>query len=112
MTDFLSEASAIETNLITLRREIHRHPELGRHEELTTRLVGRELNALGIPCRVADAPATCAARGMAKIIEDPKPWGDMMQGSQLRYVWRSWTGANRRDKLEFVGERLPQSRSA
>ena len=44
--------------------------------------------ALGIPCRVADAPATCAARGMAKILEDPTPWAGMMQGRQTRSVWR------------------------
>ena len=44
--------------------------------------------ALGIPCRVADAPATCGVRGMAKIIEDPKPWAAMMQGRQTRSVWR------------------------
>ena len=41
-----------------------------------------------VACRVADAPATCAARGMARIIEDPKPWTDMMQGRQTRSVWR------------------------
>ena len=44
--------------------------------------------ALGIPCRVADAPATCGARGMARIIEDPTPWAGMMQGRQSRSVWR------------------------
>ena len=44
--------------------------------------------ALGIPCRVADAPATCAARGMARILEDPAPWAGMMQGHQAKSVWR------------------------
>ena len=44
--------------------------------------------ALCLPCRVADAPATCGARGMAKIIEDPTPWASMMQGRQSRSVWR------------------------
>ena len=44
--------------------------------------------ALGLPCRVADAPATCGARGMAKIVEDPAPWANMMQGRQARSVWR------------------------
>ena len=44
--------------------------------------------ALGIPCRVADAPATCAARGMARILEDPAPWANMMQGHQAKSVWR------------------------
>lgn len=55
MIDFLAEASAIESDLIALRREIHRRPELGRHEEITSRLVERELTKLGIPSRrVAD----------------------------------------------------------
>jgi len=55
MIDFLAEAAAIEADLIALRREIHRRPELGRHESETTRLVARELTALGIPFRrVAD----------------------------------------------------------
>ena len=53
-----------------------------------TELDRRLGQALGIPCRVADAPATCAARGMAKIIEDPRPWSGMMQGRQARSVWR------------------------
>jgi len=55
MIDFLAEASAIESDLVSLRREIHRHPELGRHEEHTGLLIQRELNALGIPFhRAAD----------------------------------------------------------
>ena len=53
-----------------------------------TELDRRLGQALGIPCRVADAPATCGVRGMAKIIEDPSPWADMMQGKQARSVWR------------------------
>ena len=53
-----------------------------------TELDRRLGQALGIPCRVADAPATCGVRGMAKIIEDPSPWADMMQGRQTRSVWR------------------------
>ena len=53
-----------------------------------TELDRRLGQALGIPCRVADAPATCGVRGMAKIIEDPKPWAGMMQGRQARSVWR------------------------
>lgn len=51
MIDFLAEAAAIEADLIALRREIHRHPELGRREEQTARLVERELAALSIPSR-------------------------------------------------------------
>lgn len=53
-----------------------------------TELDRRLGQTLGIPCRVADAPATCAVRGLAQIVEDPGPWGAMMQGSQSRTVWR------------------------
>ena len=53
-----------------------------------TELDRRLGQALGIPCRVADAPATCGVRGLARILEDPKPWAAMMQGHQARTVWR------------------------
>lgn len=53
MIDFLAEASAIESALIALRREIHRHPELGRHEKMTAQLVEREFAKLDIPFRRA-----------------------------------------------------------
>lgn len=53
-----------------------------------TELDRRLGQAMGIPCRVADAPATCGARGMARIIENPTPWASMMQGRQTRSVWR------------------------
>ena len=43
---------------------------------------------LGIPCRVADAPSTCAVRGLMKIMEDPEPYQGMMQGRQVRSAWR------------------------
>ena len=37
-----------------------------------TELDRRLGQALGIPCRVADAPETCAIRGLWRIMEDPK----------------------------------------
>ncbi len=43
--------------------------------------------ALGIPCRVADAPETCAIRGLWKIMDDPKAYAGMLQGQQSRQVW-------------------------
>jgi hypothetical protein len=55
MIDFLAEATDIESDLIALRREIHRHPELGRQETRTAELIERELKRLGIATRrVAD----------------------------------------------------------
>lgn len=53
MIDFLAEASAIEADLIEIRRRIHRHPELGRHEKQTSELVMQELNTLGLSVRRA-----------------------------------------------------------
>ena len=43
---------------------------------------------LGIPCRIADAPATCAVRGLMKIMENPDAYQAMMQGRQVRSAWR------------------------
>lgn len=43
---------------------------------------------LGIPCRIADAPAGCAIRGLHKIMENPEPYEGMMQGRQIRSFWR------------------------
>ncbi len=48
----------------------------------------RRLNqALGIPCRVADAPDTCAIRGLWRIMENPKAYAEMLQGQQSKQVW-------------------------
>jgi len=43
---------------------------------------------LGIPCRIADAPAQCAIRGLVKIMEDSEPYQAMMQERQTRNAWR------------------------
>lgn len=51
MPTLLSEAAALEAEIIALRRNIHRHPELGRSETATSSLVERTLNALGIETR-------------------------------------------------------------
>jgi rod shape-determining protein MreB len=52
-----------------------------------TELDRRLGQALGIPCRVADAPETCAVRGLAQMLENPTPWAEMVQGQQTRSVW-------------------------
>lgn len=44
--------------------------------------------ALGIPCRIADAPAQCAVRGLMKIMENPDAYQSMMQERQARSSWR------------------------
>lgn len=43
--------------------------------------------ALGIPCRVADAPESCAIRGLYRIMEDPDAHRAMLQERQSRQVW-------------------------
>ena len=43
--------------------------------------------ALGIPCRVADAPETCAIRGLWRIMDNPRAYSEMLQGQQSRQVW-------------------------
>ena len=52
-----------------------------------TELDRRVGQALGIPCRVADAPETCAIRGLWKIMENPAAYPEMLQGQQSRQVW-------------------------
>ena len=52
-----------------------------------TELDRRVGQALGIPCRVADAPESCAIRGLVKVMEDPKAYPEMLQGQQSRQVW-------------------------
>ncbi|MBR1820928.1 MAG: rod shape-determining protein [Clostridia bacterium] len=52
-----------------------------------TELDRRVGQALGIPCRVADAPETCAVRGLWKIMENPGAYSEMLQDRQSRQVW-------------------------
>ena len=43
--------------------------------------------ALGVPCRVADAPDTCAIRGLWRIMENPAAYAQMLQEKQSKQVW-------------------------
>ena len=43
--------------------------------------------ALGIPCRVADAPDTCAIRGLHRIMEHPDAYPAVLMERQSRQVW-------------------------
>lgn len=45
-------------------------------------------DALGIPCRVADAPGTCAIRGLYRIMEDPDAYAPMFLEQKSATVWR------------------------
>ena len=52
-----------------------------------TELDRRIGQALGIPCRVADAPDTCAIRGLWKVMENPGAYPEMLLERQSRQVW-------------------------
>lgn len=50
MASLTSDLAADLDRLIEIRRDLHRHPELGYQERRTSAVVERELRALGIPC--------------------------------------------------------------
>ena len=43
--------------------------------------------ALGIPCRVADAPEGCAVRGLYRVMEDPDAYAGAILQRQSKQVW-------------------------
>lgn len=45
-------------------------------------------DALGIPCRVADAPGACGIRGLYKIIQDPDAYPAAFMERKNSTVWR------------------------
>lgn len=52
-----------------------------------TELDRRVGQALGIPCRVADAPETCAVRGLWRVMENPEAYRGVMMERQSKQVW-------------------------
>lgn len=50
--DFLQQAKRIEDDLIAIRRKIHKSPELGNEERLTSRLIAWSLEGLGLEVRM------------------------------------------------------------
>lgn len=51
LTELLNEAQAQRDWIVAIRRELHRHPELGYHEFNTSRVIRRVLEELGIAYR-------------------------------------------------------------
>ncbi|MGB8981052.1 MAG: amidohydrolase [Anaerolineales bacterium] len=68
MTDFLQEAKALFLYTQSLRRDFHRHPELGFREIRTGGIVARELEALGI-----EVTKGVGKTGVIGLLEGPKP---------------------------------------
>ena len=52
MNDFLN-SHALQEYVVSLRRELHQHPELSMQEEWTCGRICEELSALGIPYELA-----------------------------------------------------------
>jgi amidohydrolase len=50
MMDLLTAARGLEDRLVSWRRSIHRHPELGFREHRTAELILEALEAAGVPC--------------------------------------------------------------
>lgn len=65
--DPLAAARRIETEMVRTRREIHAHPEIGRRETETCRLVRERLKALGLK------PAVMAKTGVTALIDSGRP---------------------------------------
>src|SRR5215211_2711471 len=68
MTDFLAEANSLFAYTQALRRDFHRHPELGFRELRTGGIVARELEELGI-----EVTKGVAKTGVVGLLEGAKP---------------------------------------
>ncbi len=73
MINFLKEAYNIKDELITIRRDIHKHPELGFQEERTSKLIKDFLTNEGIPYKESAKTGVCASikgekTGIEKVI--------------------------------------------
>lgn len=68
MTDFITEAEELLDYTRTLRRDFHRHPELGFQEIRTAGIVTRELNALGL-----EVASGIGKTGVVALIDGARP---------------------------------------
>jgi amidohydrolase len=68
MVDFLSEAQSLFEYTQTLRRDFHRHPELGFREVRTAGIVAGELHQLGL-----EVTTGVAETGVVAMIEGNRP---------------------------------------
>ena len=63
MRDYLALARSVMPDMIALRRELHRHPELSGEEKNTIAMITSRLNALHIPYDTYENGALCALIG-------------------------------------------------
>jgi amidohydrolase len=68
MHPYLKEAQSLFEYTQTLRRDFHRHPELGFQEVRTAGIVARELNALGL-----EVSTGIAKTGVVALLEGARP---------------------------------------
>ena len=68
MPDFLAEAEALFSYTQNLRRDFHKHPELGFQEFRTAGIVSKELNELGL-----EVSTGIGKTGVVAMIEGSKP---------------------------------------
>lgn len=68
MIDFLSQAQKLFPYTQTMRRDFHKHPELGHQEVRTAGIVARELQALGL-----EVTTSVGKTGVVAMIEGAKP---------------------------------------
>jgi amidohydrolase len=68
MTDYLSEAESLFEYTQRLRRDFHKHPELGFQEYRTAGIVASELNDLGL-----EVSTGIAETGVVALLEGGKP---------------------------------------
>ena len=63
MKDHLALASSLMPDMVALRREMHRHPELSGEEHQTRALISSRLDALKIPYETYENGGICAVIG-------------------------------------------------
>lgn len=68
MQEILDQAKELFPFTQTIRRDLHRHPELGFHETRTAAIVAKELSALGL-----EVSSGIATTGVAAMLEGAHP---------------------------------------
>ena len=65
--DIKNEVNALYDEMLTIRRDLHRHPELGLHEVRTSRIIEDRLTELGLEVR------RCTETGVIGVLRGGKP---------------------------------------